>query len=108
MILITHLDHHISLRLDANRAWTLDEALEFASGIKGIKIEYCEESLKNPEQLDSFLEKSDLPIALDETLFNTENPELLPKIQYYRNNTETFEAGRLEKLSKVGGFCYQK
>ena len=42
LILKTHLNHHISLRLDANRAWTLDEALEFASGIKGIKIEYCD------------------------------------------------------------------
>ena len=51
LILKTHLKQNISLRLDANRAWTLDEALEFASGIKGIKIEYCEEPLKNPEQL---------------------------------------------------------
>ena len=54
LILKTHLKQNISLRLDANRAWTLDEALEFASGIKGIKIEYCEEPLKNPEQLESF------------------------------------------------------
>ena len=78
LILKTHLKQNISLRLDANRAWTLDKALEFASGIKGIKIEYCEEPLKNPEQLESFSEKSDLPVALDETLFNTENPEFLP------------------------------
>ena len=78
LILNTHLKQNISLRLDANRAWTLDEALEFASGIREIKIEYCEEPLKNPEQLESFSDKSDLPIALDETLFNTENPEFLP------------------------------
>ena len=73
-----HLGHHISLRLDANRAWTLEEALKFASAIEHAKVEYCEEPLKNPEQLASFSEKSELPLALDETVYETGNPDSLP------------------------------
>ena len=55
-------------RLDANRRWTLDEALHFVKGLPTGKIEYVEEPLKNPQDLPLFCAKSPFPVALDETL----------------------------------------
>ena len=58
----------MELRLDANRAWSLSDALEFAHGIAGVQIEYLEEPLQNPAALPAFHEHSGLSVALDETL----------------------------------------
>ncbi len=63
-----------SLRLDANRAWDLDTAKEFAHLIKGIPIEYIEEPLRNPEELEDFRADTGLPYALDETLHEIPPP----------------------------------
>lgn len=69
-----HLVHRVigssaSIRLDANRKWTLPEATAFCEGIKGIPIEYIEEPLADVTELEEFsgLEHAP-PIALDETL----------------------------------------
>ena len=58
----------IKLRLDANRAWTIADALDFAKRIAGVPLEYIEEPLQNPAELPAFHEHSRLPVALDETL----------------------------------------
>lgn len=58
----------VSLRLDANRAWDMDEALAFARLIDQIDIEYIEEPLRDPLQLAQFAARSALPVALDESL----------------------------------------
>lgn len=58
----------VALRLDANRAWSLEDALRFARGIEGIEVEYLEEPLAEPELLPRFAEESGLPVALDESL----------------------------------------
>jgi O-succinylbenzoate synthase len=57
-----------ALRLDANRAWSFEEALRFARGIKGVEVEYVEEPLAEPELLSRFAEEGGLPVALDESL----------------------------------------
>jgi len=57
-----------SVRLDANRAWTLEEALSFDLG----PIEYIEEPLKNPSQLSLLHREKGWPLALDETLYLNE------------------------------------
>jgi O-succinylbenzoate synthase len=57
----------VALRLDANRAWSFSEALDFAERIKGCAIAYIEEPLADPAQLLAFHEKTGLPYALDET-----------------------------------------
>lgn len=57
-----------TLRLDANRAWTLEEAVAFARQIAGYPIEYMEEPLADPDELPSFAEKTAIPVALDESL----------------------------------------
>ena len=64
----------VSLRLDANRRWTLPEAVAYGklSGIE--RIEYIEEPLQNPADLAEFHRQTGLPLALDESL-NGADPE---------------------------------
>lgn len=64
----------VSLRLDANRRWSLPEAVAFGklSGIE--RIEYIEEPLQNPADLAEFHRQTGLPLALDESL-NGADPE---------------------------------
>jgi O-succinylbenzoate synthase len=58
----------VAFRLDANRAWTPDEARRFAEGIEGVDLDYFEEPLEDPADLPAFAEETGLPIALDETM----------------------------------------
>ena len=71
----------VALRLDANRAWTLDEALEFARGIEGGRVEYLEEPLADPAGLEAFTQDSGVPVALDESLVGMD-PESLEEHHY--------------------------
>ncbi len=63
-----YLPETVQLRPDANRAWSVAEALEFAEGVKGLPIEYLEEPLRDSASLPDFARKSGLPAALDETV----------------------------------------
>jgi o-succinylbenzoate synthase len=56
------------LRLDANRAWTLESAVTFGKAAAGCAIEYIEEPVRDPLDLPVFLERTGMPYALDETL----------------------------------------
>ncbi len=58
----------VALRLDANRAWPMDDAQRFAAGIDGVAIAYIEEPLRDPRQLPAFAAETGLPVALDETI----------------------------------------
>ncbi len=69
----------ISLRLDANRAWEWEEALEFAHAIKDCRIEYCEEPLSEFQKLEELHQQTEIPLALDETLWHNPNSQTLPK-----------------------------
>ena len=61
-----------ALRLDANQAWTAEEAMAFAEGIAGCALDYIEEPLRNPDDLPVLWFDTQLPIALDESLAETE------------------------------------
>jgi O-succinylbenzoate synthase len=56
------------LRLDCNRAWTLAQALEFASHFKRSDFLYLEEPVQTVEELIRFSAITDFPIALDESI----------------------------------------
>jgi O-succinylbenzoate synthase len=73
----------VALRLDANRAWSLQEAGRFARGTAGLRFEYVEEPLADPAQLPSFVGTSGVPVALDESLAVME-PETLEEHPYAR------------------------
>jgi O-succinylbenzoate synthase len=56
------------LRLDANGAWRLNEAVPFGELIGTDKIQMIEDPIVEFDQLDEFYQKTKLPIAVDETL----------------------------------------
>ncbi|RMH68975.1 MAG: o-succinylbenzoate synthase [Gemmatimonadetes bacterium] len=64
------LQGRATLRLDANRAWTFDQAIEFMRGIDPVPVEYIEEPLIDPTLLPKFAKKTAVPVALDESLLN--------------------------------------
>lgn len=61
------LGEDVALRLDANRAWTVDEATSFAEMLGPLALDYIEEPLKSPAELPRFVDRTGHPVALDET-----------------------------------------
>lgn len=66
----------VSLRLDANRAWEFDDAVRFAEGVSGVRVEYVEEPLAEPARLAELARGWGLPVALDEMLAGMSPEEL--------------------------------
>ena len=76
---ISLIDGKASLRLDANQAWDINEALRFFQNIDVNKVEYIEEPLKNSIELQDLLAKLNIPIALDENILEFfENQKISP------------------------------
>ncbi|KAL6961689.1 hypothetical protein U1Q18_002488 [Sarracenia purpurea var. burkii] len=92
--------HLISLRVDANRNWTYEEALQFSSSVMDCDLQYIEEPVRDEDDIIKFSEQTGLPVALDETIGNIlENPlEGLAKF------THSGVAAVVIKPSVVGGF----
>jgi O-succinylbenzoate synthase len=67
-----------TLRLDANRAWTLEQALTFGKAIEVLDVEYIEEPLQNSQELPLLAQRWRLPIALDESLVE-QGPDTLKR-----------------------------
>ena len=65
-----HLPDGVSLRLDANRAWSREEATAWMCAIASLPIESIEEPLAEPdvEVLRQLQERTRIPLALDESL----------------------------------------
>ncbi len=57
-----------SIRLDANRVWSLSEAILFAQLIGPGQIEFIEEPVGDMSRLTEFYQSAHIPVALDETL----------------------------------------
>lgn len=79
--LATQLPTGIQLRLDANRAWHIDEAHKFLHGIRGLPIESLEEPLQSPdyETLQQLQSETTSALALDESLALFDLDELLKR-----------------------------
>jgi O-succinylbenzoate synthase len=58
----------MALRLDANRAWSLEAARRFAEAVADVPIDYIEEPLGDPGALPRLASETSLPVALDETI----------------------------------------
>lgn len=72
----SHVGPRIALRLDANRAWTLDQALEFVKAIARTRPEFVEEPLADPDEARELQAKTGVPIALDESLLQIDPVEV--------------------------------
>lgn len=71
----------LHIRLDANRAWTLEEADDHLQMLESVGIEYCEEPLRHPtaEKYNRLSRQISLPLALDESVNKNQHWEsLLP------------------------------
>jgi len=60
----------VVLRADANRGWTLDQAVEFGTALNaaGVSLEYLEEPTQRPEDIAAFCAATGIAVALDETV----------------------------------------
>lgn len=58
----------LQIRLDANRSWSLEQALQFAEAIYDTRPEYIEEPLRNTDEISLWAEQTGLSVALDESL----------------------------------------
>jgi o-succinylbenzoate synthase len=76
----SRLGGQLMLRLDANQYWSLDEACEFADGIKSCSVEYIEEPLQDASQLSTLSHRTGLAIAQDESLIGLDPAEWQPPI----------------------------
>ncbi|MEZ6007445.1 MAG: AMP-binding protein [Planctomycetota bacterium] len=66
--LLDALAPHVSVRLDANRAFDLDQARAFLEGLPLDRFESLEEPLADPTELPELARATGARIALDETL----------------------------------------
>ncbi|HMB91526.1 MAG TPA: o-succinylbenzoate synthase [Rhodothermales bacterium] len=87
----------VALRLDANRLWTMDEAVAFAEGIAGVPIAYIEEPLRDFSLLPTLAERTKVPIALDESLMG------MPVAQL---QAHAYAAAVVLKPTLVGGVAH--
>ena len=64
------------LRLDANRAWSLDDAIDRLRNVPWSRVDYVEEPLAQPDQIDALVDATDARIAWDETRREREHEAL--------------------------------
>lgn len=64
----------VNIRLDANRSWSLEEAIQFGKSVRSSDIEFIEEPLSNPVDLPVFYDESGTHFAFDETLHHILDP----------------------------------
>ncbi len=57
----------VALRIDANGAWTVDEAVAALGSLASVGIELCEEPVHGVEALGAVRAAVDVPVAMDET-----------------------------------------
>ena len=57
----------ISIRLDANGAWSLDEAIASLQALEPVGIELCEEPVSGPALTSEVTAATAVPVALDES-----------------------------------------
>lgn len=65
----------VSIRLDANGKWDIDNAVDNLAKLSEFDIEYIEEPCGNLNCLIKLAERSSIPIAVDESLKTYENVE---------------------------------
>lgn len=95
----------LTIRLDANQAWSTDEAITKCRQLQSLDVEYCEEPLDtpSPQNFETLSDQTKLPLAIDESLYQVSYwPNLLPytshlivKPMLLGSFTKIFETKRL-------------
>ena len=66
----------MALRLDANRSWSLAQAVEFGREIGGSGVEFLKEPVADPACLVEFFDATGIQVALDESLLELRPDDL--------------------------------
>ncbi|MFC2088478.1 o-succinylbenzoate synthase [Calditrichota bacterium] len=77
-LLLGIIENRAVLRLDANRKWSLQEAVSFLKGIGSDNIEYIEEPLSDPSKLEDLYLQTNFPFALDESIIDIDPTKYTP------------------------------
>lgn len=107
------LGSEIDIRLDANRAWTLEEAVQKIRLLEKYQISSVEEplSVEALEQLPILSREVNTPIMLDESICTMEQAvhysELIPAFKL-RFNLKLSKMGGLMAASKIHAFATKK
>ncbi len=98
-LLRKELGEEVDIRLDVNRAWTLEQAREKIRAFEKYNISSIEEPLSTAElyQLPLLSQEVDTPIMLDESVCS------MTQAAYYSNNIPAHKLRFNLKLSKMGG-----
>ncbi|HET7443657.1 MAG TPA: mandelate racemase/muconate lactonizing enzyme family protein [Solirubrobacterales bacterium] len=86
-----------SIRVDANAAWSVEEAKAILAELEPFRIELVEQPVWRLEEAARLAWETTIPLAGDESIVNREDAELAARLGAYRL------AGI--KLSKVGGIA---
>jgi O-succinylbenzoate synthase len=69
------------VRIDANGAWSVDEAIESLKALARFDLEYVEQPCAAVEDLAAVRRRTDIPVAADESIRRAEDPLLVKKLE---------------------------
>jgi len=69
------------VRIDANGAWSVDEALRSLKALARFDLEYVEQPCAAVEDLAAVRRRTDVPVAADESIRRAEDPLLVKKLE---------------------------
>ncbi len=92
------------IRLDANAAWQVDDALKVLNEVKDLNIEFVEEPLRldsSPKDYDKLYRKSPLPLMADESCHTSKDMEYCSQYFHSINIKHTKCGGITEALRMI-------
>lgn len=94
----------ISLRLDANRAWNMEQARMFISAVANLPVDCLEEPLRQPslKQLAQLQKLAPFPLALDESLSQLPRQDILSDRPVDRLVLKPMRLGGLQAALALG------
>jgi O-succinylbenzoate synthase len=69
------------VRIDANGAWSVDEAVQAIQQLARFDLEYVEQPCAAVEDLAAVRRRTDVPVAADESIRRAEDPLLVKKLE---------------------------
>ena len=69
------------VRIDANGAWTVDQAVKSVKALRRFELEYVEQPTATVEELAEVRRRIDVPVAADESIRRAEDPYLVKKLE---------------------------
>jgi O-succinylbenzoate synthase len=69
------------VRIDANGAWSVDEAVRNLKQLQRFDLEYVEQPTATVQELAEVRRRTDIPVAADESIRRAEDPLLVKKLE---------------------------